>query len=200
MRLFVGLDHTPSPAVEALLEELRQLPQGDTGLRIVSPANLHVTLQFLGAASAEQAQRIQPALEAALADASAFELPLRGIGCFSRALWLGIDDDGRLTALAERLAEPLAELGFEREARPFHPHLTVARLSRQARIPLSTLLERHQGTDWGRLRVDAVHLYQSRTDPRGAQYSIRGTVPLRSPGTGDAPTSAGSASRGQCGR
>lgn len=200
MRLFVGLDYTPSPAVEELLGELRQLARDGRGLRIVSPANLHVTLQFLGAASAEQEQRIRPAMEAALADTSAFELPLRGLGCFSRALWLGIDDDGRLAALAERLAEALVDLGFEREARPFHPHLTVARLSRQARIPLSTLLQRYHETDWGRFNVDAVHLYQSRTDPRGAQYSIRSTVPLPPMSTGDAPASAGSDSHGQCGR
>ena len=124
-------------------------------------------------------------MESAVASSTAFDLRLRGIGCFSRAVWLGIDDHDQLAVLVERLAAALSEVGFTRESRPFQPHLTVARLKRHARVPLSTLIDRYARTDWGLLPVNSLHLYQSHTEPDGARYEIRHTVTLPISGPGN---------------
>ena len=44
-------------------------------------------------------------------------------------LWIGIGDPtGGLAQLQSRLEEECSRKGFSKEQRPFHPHLTVARL------------------------------------------------------------------------
>jgi 2'-5' RNA ligase len=44
-------------------------------------------------------------------------------------LWIGINDSsGALLELHRRLEAEAANVGFAKETRPFHPHLTIARL------------------------------------------------------------------------
>lgn len=179
MRLFIGVAYQASPAVQRLLAELRDMA-AESGLRVVPETNLHITLKFLGSVTATREAAVIEAMQRGLDGCREFDVRLRGIGCFSRSIWLGLDDGGEFARLVARLDESLAQAGFPAEKRAFHPHLTVARMSRRARLSLSSLQERHAHTDWGTMHVDAVHLYQSRTLPEGPRYSIRHTESIAS--------------------
>ncbi len=122
-RLFLAL--WPEAAErQALAAVARRL----AGRRAVRSANLHLTLVFLGATSAERLACYEAALEGF--DAPRLELRLERIGYFRRPriLWLGpVATPPELLTLVADLGARLAVCGFTLEARPFRPHITLAR-------------------------------------------------------------------------
>jgi 2'-5' RNA ligase len=98
---------------------------------------LHLTLKFLGELETERVAALTRAAESAAERVEKFTLTLAETGAFPasgnpRVLWLGLrDETNRLAALHERLEEECVRENFPREARPFHPHITLARI----RIP-----------------------------------------------------------------
>ena len=69
----------------------------------------------------------------------------------------------------------MARLGYAREERPFSPHLTLGRVSRNANRQDERLIgEAIESIKLGFLgvaRVQAVHLYKSDLHPNGAVYT-----------------------------
>jgi RNA 2',3'-cyclic 3'-phosphodiesterase len=99
----------------------------------VRAESLHLTLKFVGEVEPRRVEELSAAAARAADGAGAFELTLAGAGTFPphgppRVLWLGVADaSGGLSRLQRRLEDECAAAGFEREARPFSPHLTLAR-------------------------------------------------------------------------
>jgi len=107
------------------------------GVRLIEPGSLHVTLCFLGIRPAAQTREIASACET-VAGARVGELALAEPawlpGRRPRVLGVGVvDDGGRLADVREQLAVHLGRW-YDREARPFFPHVTVARVRPRARI------------------------------------------------------------------
>ena len=138
LRLFVALD-LPGAAVAAL-ERFRDAVADPAVWRPLPPESFHVTLAFLGwceeAAVAVVAAALPPVppvppLPLALGDG--LLLPPRG----ARVLTVALEDaSGALAAVQAEVAHRLQAAGvYEPEARPFRPHVTVARLRRGARAP-----------------------------------------------------------------
>jgi 2'-5' RNA ligase len=133
LRLFIGIACPCTPVISRLLGALPGEPEGAAdsraaGLRVVAPDSLHITLKFIGAAAAPALPEIVSAMQRALANCKAFTLQLRGAGSFQSALWLGVEPNPALSGLATALNEAMAALGYAEEAKPFRPHLTLARL------------------------------------------------------------------------
>ncbi|MCX7916074.1 MAG: RNA 2',3'-cyclic phosphodiesterase, partial [Verrucomicrobiae bacterium] len=116
---------------------------------------------------------------------ASFELGLVGWGVFPnrdrpRVLWLGCAEPvAPMVALADAVARALEPLGFAREVRPFHPHLTLARL-REPWLDdaLVRRLNARATQPLGRMQVEELHLYESRLHPTGAEYQRRGSYRL----------------------
>ena len=95
---------------------------------------LHLTIKFLGDMVPERVADLSLAAAQAVSGIKPFTLAAEGCGAFPprgepRVLWIGIEDAaGELARLHERLEEQCSARGFEREQRPFRPHLTIARL------------------------------------------------------------------------
>jgi 2'-5' RNA ligase len=95
---------------------------------------LHVTMKFLGDVTGDRVERLARAAGRAAARHAPLALSLGGCGVFPstnrpHALWLGLTGGAdRLAALQRDLEAECAREGFAREARPFHPHITLARL------------------------------------------------------------------------
>jgi 2'-5' RNA ligase len=96
--------------------------------------NLHLTLKFLGDIPVAKVEALAQAAQRAASRVSPFEIIVGGCGAFPprgqpRVLWVGIEDpSGRLALLHRALDDECAKVGFPREQRPFHPHLTIARI------------------------------------------------------------------------
>lgn len=187
-RLFVAVPVPPEAldACRALIDGVRRGPAG-RGARWVRTENLHLTLRFLGATPADRVPAVEAAVRRAAAGIGAFDVRLAGAGAFPpsgrpRALWLGIvGGAAELGAIASALEEPLSELGWPPDGRPFRPHLTVARtdaasIAEGARVAADLVAA---ATGWSASFVaDRVVLYRSHLRAGPPLYEPVAGVPL----------------------
>jgi 2'-5' RNA ligase len=184
LRLFIGA--RVSLATVRSLEEAVQVMRRSSErvrLRWVAPASYHITLKFLGWTRPEVAFAVRDRMAAALAGQRGFELETRGLGAFpsperARVLWAGVDEAGgaRLTELARRVEGTAEELGFAREDRPFHPHVTLARLAAPSDVRgvIGCCPEQMFRLSW----VDSVVLFESHMKSTGSEYDEKTRWPL----------------------
>jgi 2'-5' RNA ligase len=88
-----------------------------------------------------------------------------------------------LADLASETNRVLQPLGLKPEARPFNPHLTLARI--KAPLPLQKLRETIAGLpslEFGNFSADRFFLYQSRLGRAGSLYTKLMEFPLSSCG------------------
>ncbi|SOZ37857.1 RNA 2',3'-cyclic phosphodiesterase [Cupriavidus neocaledonicus] len=177
-RLFIAVEVPPAQAA-GLLSTLPAAP----GVRAASPAQVHLTLHFLGEGLGEAAQAADK-LGAALGAlrTPAFTLRAYGTGRFrsgpGSVLWAGLAPGAGLDALRALHAEvglALAQAaGFPPERRRFHPHLTLARC--KPTVPESVLrawLDAHRTLASAPWRVARLVLFESRLGPQGPQHLLR---------------------------
>jgi RNA 2',3'-cyclic 3'-phosphodiesterase len=169
IRLFVAL--ALPQAARAALARFRDAAADPAVWRPLADDSFHVTLTFLGHRPEEDVERVAAVLrglepwrppELALGDGLLLP-PRRG-----RVLTVALaDPDGLLGALQADLSAGLAAAGvYEPEARPFRPHVTVARLRSGARPP-RTLEGAPEPLSF---TAGAVTLYRSRLGRGGAVY------------------------------
>jgi 2'-5' RNA ligase len=187
-RLFVALE-PPDPVrrrLAALSDELRRAAgRAADDVRWVAPANVHLTLQFLGAVPEERVAAVQAALRDAAREARPLSLAVRGVGGFPnarrpRVLWAGLEGDlAPLAALVGALGARLAKLGYPPEDRPFSPHLTLGRAREGRGAPglAGALAGAAQGAPAPWRAIDVV-LFESHLSPRGPRYEPLDRAPL----------------------
>jgi 2'-5' RNA ligase len=188
MRLFVGVavgDEVRAAAarararIDAGLQQVRGEPPR---LVWVAPQALHLTLQFLGEQPEPRAAALVAAVEAPFA-MPPFTVTWHGVGAFPsprhpRAIWLGVAAGARqLGELEREVARRTRGLlaGEElTDTKPFHPHLTLARVKTEPK-----------GVNWPTILADAaiadvsspvthVTVFRSRGLPGGAGYEELG--------------------------
>jgi 2'-5' RNA ligase len=139
-RTFIAIELTDKLRAE-LVRQLDRLRHAAPEVRWVEPANLHLTLAFLGELDDERLAAATDAAEAAAAQGQPFRLATAGLGYFGaphapRVIWAGIGgESARLAQLHAALAEALDQRGFPREERPFAPHVTLARVKQPLPAP-----------------------------------------------------------------
>lgn len=90
------------------------------------------------------------------------------------------DESGRTAAVQASVAEALAGARlFEPEARPFWPHLTLARVKRGARVGALAVEEPPPATPF---EARELTLYRSTLRPQGALYEPLARTRLEPPG------------------
>lgn len=131
-RLFIAL--LPGSPQRAALAAWRDGYRWPGTALPVADAKLHLTLHFLGDVDSEQ---IAP-----LADALALPFAPFTLQLGQPALWPGgiavlepLAPPAALLALQQRIGSVLDELGIAREARPYRPHVTLARRAGSAQAP-----------------------------------------------------------------
>ena len=174
MRAFVAVELPEgfSAGVAELARRLQKVCEG----RFVPRRNRHLTLAFLGEVDEAEVRSAMSALDAACAGTGPVGLRAAGLGTFGRVraatLWLGIEKDPQLMALAARVREELAARGLSYDEKDFLPHVTLAR---RARLPRGEL------GDLAFPRADEaarVTLFRSILEPDGARYKPLYSVEL----------------------
>lgn len=137
IRLFAAIEF-PADVRTAIEVATAPLRTTIAGLRWVPAENLHLTLVFLGWVEPDDVDSIQRAIEASVAPAEPFTARLGGAGRFpergrARVLWVGFTSGAdALAALAELARGAVADRLTD--ARPFRPHITIARAKQPVRI------------------------------------------------------------------
>jgi 2'-5' RNA ligase len=143
---------------------------------------LHITTKFIGEWPEEKLDQVKTALRAT-PHPPAFSISISGLGWFPnphspRIFWCGIRGEP-LAELAANTEEALAQVGIEKEKRPYSPHLTLARIDSPGNLfPLKQAVANLPSTDFGRFRADQFHLYLSKPGPGGSIYTILDSYPL----------------------
>ena len=140
---------------------------------------LHLTVKFLGELEPERVEALMRAATRAAESVEKFALTLAEAGAFPssgnpRVLWLGLrDETKRLAALYERLEEECARESFPREARAFHPHVTIARIRIPNAAPARHLakLHRETGFEAASFNVGELIVMQSQLGAGGSRYT-----------------------------
>jgi 2'-5' RNA ligase len=185
LRLFVAVELPQAwlDAFAALIEQMkvalaRDPLTADARLRWVRPEGIHVTLKFLGEVAESRLGTIESALATAAPASPGPRIALGKPGSFGRpptVVWLGVDGDLRmLTRLAERVDAAVATTGYERERRPFAPHLTLARFPEQlgadVRNRVAAIASSFPNPAVAPFEVQRVSLMRSFLGPGGARY------------------------------
>jgi 2'-5' RNA ligase len=191
VRLFVALN-LPKKERERIHRAARPLREHELPVRWVPADNYHLTLKFLGEVRPERVDLIAKVLVRVAAGCAPFPANFGGFGAFPtirrpRVLWLGVEPTPALRCLKQDVEWALADLGFERETRAFHPHLTLGRVDRDDEAGTFRGLDElvAEMSYSGSVPVRSVELMRSQTNTVGAQYSVVSTYPLVAPPPSD---------------
>jgi 2'-5' RNA ligase len=188
IRAFIAIDLSPEiiKKLAEVIDNLRaRLP--DTPVRWVPAKNIHLTLKFLGDVSLTNLEMLKKILQAEVQDRPSFEISVGDLGAFPsihrpRVVWVGVEAPPDLAALQRCIESETARLGYAREDRPFSPHLTLGRVSRNATSQdtraIGEVLSCSRVSFLGATRVQSVHLYRSDLRPGGAVYTQLFTASL----------------------
>ena len=140
--------------------------------------NVHLTLKFVGEIPPSRVNDLSQATADAVAGFSPFEIGIANTGSFPkhgapRVLWVGIDDySGKLAALQAKLDDECRRRGFEKEARAFNPHLTMARLRKPQGARALALAHKEMRFASTEVSVTELAVIRSELSSKGSKYTV----------------------------
>ncbi len=177
MRLFFGIELSEEVR-NSVIRAIEEQDFGRVPFRWVPPENFHFTLKFLG----ETDESKLPAIREAAAKVSSetgngFILSLDEFGAFPslsspRVIFYSVSEGSEmLISLAQGLEAEMSALGFGKEKRAYHPHLTLARIKKR---PAPEIIEKLRKVPPLRAdntqKVDSFQLIRSFLSRSGARY------------------------------
>ena len=161
-RVFFAL--WPSPAVATQLHQLaRDAAAPDA--RIMRADTLHLTLAFIGDVAVDRLPAIEAVGDQTVWPRCTLQLDQLGHWPHNQILWAGSQSPpDALAQLAGELSSGLQAIGIRLAARPFVPHVTLARRCRHAQAKAFAPIE------WA---VEGGVLAVSHRDATGARYEMR---------------------------
>ena len=173
-------------AIEASLEQrgharrlMERLKRAEANVNWVAAENLHWTLKFVGDVDETEIHNVCRAVNTATETVDSFELDCVGAGAFPdarrpRTVWAGAGQGSEpAMSLQAVIDDALERLGYRRDGRQFHPHLTLGRVrgSAPATQRLGELILQHDDFCVGKLIVDEVVVFSSRLNKSGPRYT-----------------------------
>ena len=177
MRCFIAIP-LPNQTHQELHKIQSQLKETGADVKWVKSDNIHLTLKFLGDAEGTKIATISQKLKEIASGYPCFETIIGKLGTFPtlsnpRVIWLGIDkNEDKINNMQKRIEEVLEPLGFPKETRVFHSHLTLGRVRSKKNI--QNLTEKIKTLSLPQLvpiTVDKMILFQSILKPSGAEYT-----------------------------
>jgi RNA 2',3'-cyclic 3'-phosphodiesterase len=179
IRAFIAIDLPPPlrEKLDAVIGELQTVSSG--AVRWVPAKNIHLTLKFLGDISPANLQVLSKILAVEAQNCPPFEMGVGGVGAFPndrrpRVVWVGVKAPPVLENLQRNIESETRRLGYTPEERPFSPHLTIGRVTHNAKPQdirqLSETLVNLDTGNLGHINVDKIFLYRSDLYPSGAVY------------------------------
>jgi len=176
-RLFTGLAVPPGIA-----DALKAFQGGLPGARWIEPGDFHVTLRFIGDVDATTADDVVEALSE-MRMRPALTVTLDGLGLFGgdkpRALYASVVPETGLIDLQAEQERLVRRAGMEPERRKFTPHITLARLRRDA-TPEAAAMYLSQAPVFAPLAfaADRVTLFSARDSTGGGPYVAEAEFPF----------------------
>ncbi|MFL6544590.1 MAG: RNA 2',3'-cyclic phosphodiesterase [Candidatus Udaeobacter sp.] len=185
LRTFIAIDLTEEvrQRITKHIETLKAASP-DTQATWEKPGKAHITLKFLGNVEQQRVESIVSALARAASSIGNFSVEIGEAGAFysrgkPHVLWLGVADQTEgLARLYSAVERELEGLGFPKEKRPFHPHITIARLKKPEGAKQLASEHKALGFEPAKLNVSEVLLIESELGPGGSTYRTLSTQTL----------------------
>jgi RNA 2',3'-cyclic 3'-phosphodiesterase len=185
VRLFLAINLEPELRRE-IHDATAPLREAAPSMTWVREPQLHLTLKFLGEQSEEKAAQVASAMRDVSAKHRPMSILLHGMGAFPnlrrpRVVWMGIEQEPRLELLHHDVEMACGSVGFEIDARPFRPHLTLARAKGRERLDELKALSRavKRTTIQVETVVQSIDLMSSELSSSGSSYHMISASPLR---------------------
>ncbi len=184
LRLFIAIDTPPAikPEIAAIRDRLKT---SNADVKWEPDEKLHVTLKFFG----ETDDRLLPQIVSYSRRVGLASPPLslkyKGVGCFPnqrtpKVIWVGLEDlTGLLSVLQNEIETVLIPLGFEREEKTFHAHVTLGRV--KSNVGLQGLLRSMESITFESqpVVIQEISLIKSELRCSGSVYTTLETFPLQ---------------------
>ena len=175
-RCFIAIDIPDAikSKLSALQNSLKRLGASISWTR---SEGIHLTLKFLGDVDQVAIPDVIKSMEAAVSDSGSFTVTVEGVGCFpsphrARVLWVGLDGGEPLVALQKLVEDAMDPLGFPKEERRFHPHLTLGRVRNPHGVDRVVQEMQRSGFPKQEFTASGVRLMKSDLQPSGAVYTM----------------------------
>ena len=188
MRLFIAIS-LPKKEKDRIHRSARPLRDREVPVRWADPADYHVVLKDLGVVRTEKVDVITEVMEKVGEATAAFPAAIDGFGAFPtirrpETLWAGIAASPELRCLKQDLEWGLADLGFDRETRAFHPHIALGRATGEGgagafRGVDDLVAEMSHSGDFVVRSIDLVRTRKAaRNDESGSRFEVLRTIKL----------------------
>lgn len=185
IRTFIAVD-LANGVKHRLAAMQEQLGRSAGAVKWTPHENFHLTLLFLGEVETLEVVSICRVVQQRARRHAPFTIDVAGLGAFPnlrrpKILWAGFTEGvPELRALHKDLEEGLLELGcYRREDREYTPHLTLGRVSHEARDEeWGPVLAKFDNWEGGSTPVDEVLVMASEMRRGGPEYSVLGRGPL----------------------
>ena len=184
MRLFIAIE-LPNEIKQGIAKVQEDLKKTGANAGWTRPEGMHLTLKFLGEVPEVKVPEIMQTLDDAAKGTGKLSLSIEGAGAFPhtknpRVIWIGVGGDVKeLGVLQAGIEEAMEKIGFEREARKFSPHLTLARIKfLKPRDNWQQRIEGIRDVNLGKFEAGQVSLMKSELKRDGAVYRSVGRVEL----------------------
>jgi RNA 2',3'-cyclic 3'-phosphodiesterase len=197
MRTFIAIDlpDVLKEKVALLQEQIHSAVQPLNGVRYLrwtGTDKMHLTLRFLGETTVTQQTQLSIQLAQLCSAQSPIRLNLTGLGAFPnwsrlRVVWTGVAGEVAPLKELQQGVEQIARASeFTAENKSFSPHITLARIERNAPGAalrelgqfLNTWAAEEAQQQWGSWTVRQVIHMRSQLRPQGAIYTPLARFPL----------------------
>ena len=172
MRTFIAVE-IPNEIQERIGAYISEISNIMDEVKWVAPHNLHFTIKFLGEISNSDFMNVKECVEEVASEIRSFTMGISGIGFFPsqqqpKVIWLGADGgENSLLDLYQDMERRLEEIGFDREAKTFSPHLTIGRVKKFKRMEVPVLFK---DFDPATFEVGSIAIIKSTLAPDGPIY------------------------------
>jgi 2'-5' RNA ligase len=177
IRLFTAIPLAPSLR-PPLVDLLSEMVKTKSPVKWVEPAQLHLTLRFIGDQEEAKIPAVESQLEGAVVGVEPFEIELGGVGAFPnlkhpKVLFVPVlSGQEKLSRLFTEISKGLEKVGLGLEEKPYHAHLTLGRVKTSEDV--SGVIQMLQ-TGWpatlGKMAVDHFVLFRSQLRSQGPLYT-----------------------------
>ena len=181
-RVFIALN-LPEAAKEALTKLISQTKKINSQpvIRYVKAKGIHLTLHFLGYLDENQINQVKDILKKLAKIYQQTELISGKIDAFPnlnrpRVIFLTGEERGgeNLITLQKNLGQELEKIDIEVDHRPWHPHLTIARIKGPTQFKTEDLKVPQLF-----IPIKSIELMESKLSPYGAEYKILESFTLK---------------------
>ncbi|MGC8649108.1 MAG: RNA 2',3'-cyclic phosphodiesterase [Candidatus Micrarchaeia archaeon] len=178
MRVFIALDLSEEAKETVYNSILKIINSEKSVLKIVKKDQLHITLFFFPNINEEKLENLYNIIDNI--KINPFKIKIKGINTFNlkspKILFLNlIDQSNSILYLYNLLKNNAIENGAIVEHKDFNPHITIARVKRDAKFidykKISEIISKSAEIDFGEFVCDEIKVFKSRLTQKGPIYN-----------------------------